>query len=74
MGPIAEEFHEAFGLGNNEKYISTVDIDGVALAAIQALKNKNDELSDEVQSIKNENEELRRRLEKIEAMLLEMNK
>ena len=37
MGPMAEDFREAFGLGEDEKHISTVDSEGVALAAIQAL-------------------------------------
>ena len=38
MGPMAQDFHAAFGLnGNDEKSIATVDPDGVALAAIQGL-------------------------------------
>lgn len=37
IGPIAEDFASAFGLGNDPKYISTIDTDGIALAAIQAL-------------------------------------
>jgi hypothetical protein len=37
MGPLAEDFYAAFGLGEDEKYINTVDVDGVALAAIQGL-------------------------------------
>lgn len=37
LGPIAEDFHAAFGLGTDERYIGTVDADGVALAAIQGL-------------------------------------
>lgn len=37
MGPTAEEFYEAFGLGPTTKGIMTVDADGVALAAIQGL-------------------------------------
>jgi trimeric autotransporter adhesin len=37
MGPIAEDFHAAFGLGANDASISTVDASGVALAAIQGL-------------------------------------
>lgn len=37
MGPMAEEFHASFGLGSDARYIGTVDADGVALAAIQAL-------------------------------------
>ena len=37
LGPVAEDFHAAFGLGGDERYIGTVDADGVALAAIQGL-------------------------------------
>ncbi len=45
IGPISEEFYEAFGTGNSDgKSIATVDADGIALAAIQALKIENDEL------------------------------
>ena len=37
MGPMAQDFYAAFGLGEDEKRINTVDADGVALAAIQGL-------------------------------------
>lgn len=37
VGPMAQDFHAAFGLGQDERHISMVDADGVALAAIQAL-------------------------------------
>jgi hypothetical protein len=37
LGPTAQDFYEVFGLGDDDKYISAVDADGVALAAIQAL-------------------------------------
>jgi hypothetical protein len=37
IGPMAQDFREAFGLGTDDKSISTVDGDGVALAAIQGL-------------------------------------
>jgi hypothetical protein len=37
MGPIAEDFHAAFALGSDERGISTLDANGVALAAIQGL-------------------------------------
>jgi len=37
LGPVAEDFRAAFGLGEDEKYIGTVDADGVALAAIKGL-------------------------------------
>jgi len=37
LGPMAEDFHAAFGLGADSRTISTVDASGVALAAIQGL-------------------------------------
>lgn len=37
MGLIAQDFYVAFGLGEDDLHISTVDADGVALAAIQGL-------------------------------------
>lgn len=40
MGPMAQDFHAAFGLGASERKISTVDTTGVTLAAIQALNDK----------------------------------
>ena len=40
MGPIAQDFFEAFQLGEDERRISTVDADGVAFAAIQGLNAK----------------------------------
>jgi hypothetical protein len=40
MGPSAQAFMQAFGLGASPLGISTVDADGVALAAIQGLNEK----------------------------------
>jgi hypothetical protein len=37
IGPMAQDFHAAFGVGDSEKTIATIDADGVALAAIQGL-------------------------------------
>jgi hypothetical protein len=37
IGPMAQDFHAAFGFGTDDKHIATVDADGVALAAIQGL-------------------------------------
>jgi hypothetical protein len=37
VGPFAEEFYAAFGHGQGERTINTVDADGVALVAIQGL-------------------------------------
>jgi hypothetical protein len=37
MGPVAQDFHEQFGLGDKDTVIHGVNADGVALAAIQGL-------------------------------------
>ncbi len=37
IGPMAQDFHAAFGLGFDDKHISTLDTDGVTLAAIKGL-------------------------------------
>jgi hypothetical protein len=40
IGPSSQDFYSAFGLGESDKTISTIDADGVALAGIQALLDK----------------------------------
>ncbi len=40
VGPMAQDFRAAFGVGPDDKHIATVDADGVALAAIQGLNQK----------------------------------
>jgi len=43
IGPMAQDFRAAFGLGDTDRGIGTVDADGVALAAIQGLNAKLEE-------------------------------
>jgi len=40
VGPMAQDFYAAFGLGQGETTIATIDADGIALAAIKALYQK----------------------------------
>ena len=37
MGPMAQDFAEAFGLGADDRHIHVLDASGVALASLQAL-------------------------------------
>lgn len=62
VGPMAEDFHAAFGLGPDAHGIATVDADGVALAAIQGLAAR---LEAENGSLRAELEVLRRRLDEL---------
>jgi len=59
IGPIAEDFYETFGLGASSEQISTIDSDGIALAAIQALKSENDELRQLITNLQSQVEEIR---------------
>jgi hypothetical protein len=69
MGPMAQDFYAAFGLGENELMINSVDIDGVNMAAIQALTARTDALQSENAALRQENADLRARVERIEAIL-----
>jgi len=59
MGPTSEDFHAAFGLGDDERAIATIDLDGVALAAIQGLAAQNASLREETLSLREETSTLR---------------
>lgn len=50
IGPVAEQFHTVFGLGDN-KHISAVDAIGIAFSAIQALQSENKKLRDRLQKL-----------------------
>ncbi|HMP35753.1 MAG TPA: tail fiber domain-containing protein [Kiritimatiellia bacterium] len=73
LGPMAQDFHAAFGLGSTDTGIMTVDADGVALAAIQALASEvRDQRSDvggRMAELEEENRVLRERLEALERKL-----
>lgn len=62
LGPIAQDFHAAFQLGEIDTHISGSDADGVALAAIQGLNQIVREKECEI-------EELKERLNRLENLL-----
>jgi hypothetical protein len=73
LGPMAQDFQAAFGLGEDDRHINSVDADGVALAAIQGLNQKVEDRSQEsgvrIQRLEAENADLKRRLERLEWLL-----
>jgi hypothetical protein len=60
VGPMAQDFREAFGLGKDDKTLNTVDAQGVTMAAVQALYQQNQELA--------------RKLERLQAQLNQMRR
>jgi hypothetical protein len=66
IGPMAQDFKAAFGVGESETGITTIDADGVALAAIQGLNQK---LTEALKRRDAESAELKQRLERLEELM-----
>lgn len=62
VGPMAQDFRAAFGLGSDDKMISTIDLEGVALAAIQGAKVQ-------IEALEAKNAQLEERLRALECAL-----
>ena len=62
LGPMAQDFHAAFGLGVDDKHINTVDIDGINMLAVQALEKR-------TRDLQAENEQLRATIAGLDAAL-----
>jgi trimeric autotransporter adhesin len=67
LGPMAQDFYAAFGLGDSDTSIGTVDADGVALAAIQGLYTVVQEKEAEIAALKVSQADLDARLAALEA-------
>lgn len=63
MGPMAEDFFDAFKLGTSDKSIGIQDLTGVSLAAIKAL----DERTTQLQQKQNEVDQLRLQVAQLES-------
>jgi hypothetical protein len=69
IGPMAQDFRAAFGLGHDDKSISMLDAQGVAFAAIQGLHHTTQGLHQAMQEKDREITDLKRKLQAIEAKL-----
>ncbi|MCK6557250.1 tail fiber domain-containing protein [Candidatus Binatia bacterium] len=67
IGPMAQEFHAAFGVGRNDTSIDTLDADGVALAAIQGLHALVREQADRLDELRAANAALAARIGALES-------
>jgi hypothetical protein len=68
LGPMAQDFKAAFYPGRDDKSISTLEFDGVELAAIQGLNQK---LTEKLEQKETEITELKQRLEALEKIILD---
>jgi hypothetical protein len=54
IGPMAQDFHAVFGFGEDNRYINTIDADGVALASIQALATQVQDQAEQLAVLENQ--------------------
>ncbi len=73
MGPMAQDFHAAFELGNDPTGISAIDADGVALAAIQGLLERIESQQQRIETLEAEldsrESRMARRIARLEMLL-----
>lgn len=69
LGPMAQDFAAAFGLGDDERRISPRDMAGVSLAAVQALNKQVSEKDAELAKLQQQNADLAKRLADLEALV-----
>ena len=72
VGPTAQDFRAAFGLGDDDRTISTIDPAGIALRAIQALDVRTQETQTDLARLKEENAALKAELAALRQALLEL--
>jgi hypothetical protein len=59
MGPMAQDWHRAFGFTSDDRTINMSDLDGVNLAGVQALERRTAAQADQVKALQAENTSLR---------------
>ena len=69
IGPFAEDFHSAFGVGTDTKSIGQLDIAGVNFAGVKALDERSTRQEAEIQALRARNADLEARLARLEALL-----
>ncbi len=69
IGPMAEDFYDAFSVGGTNKGISVTDSAGVTLAAIQGLNQVVQEKDRQLAELRAANDELAARLANLEKMM-----
>ena len=68
MGPMAQDFHAAFGLGEDDRHIAALDLSGANTAAIQALYELVQEQAARLEAVEAENAALREQVARLAAV------
>lgn len=66
IGPTAQDFYRAFALGPSELSIDTVDADGIALLALQALERRTAEMQRRTKALQHDAARIEKRVDKLQ--------
>jgi uncharacterized small protein (DUF1192 family) len=66
---VAQDFYAAFGLGESDRLINTIDIDGINMAGVKALENRTARQQKEIERLNARVESLEQRIQRLEALL-----
>ncbi len=67
MGPTAQDFYAAFGLGEDDRHIAALDANGVALAAVQELTTRDLDQQAQIETLSRQLSDLETRLTALES-------
>jgi hypothetical protein len=67
IGPVAQDFHASFGIGNDDKSISALDAAGVSLAAIKELHKRSRQQRAEIDELRERVAELQKLIQGLTA-------
>ena len=74
LGPMAQDFHRAFGLGDSDRHINSVDAQGVAFAAIQGLHQVVQDKDREIAALKRDRDASQASIQTMKAELAAIRK
>ncbi len=70
VGPMAQDFYAAFGVGEDDRHITSIDEDGVALSAIKALHAENGSLRSQQRTLRARQAAMQQQIDRLEAALV----
>lgn len=62
IGPMAQDFAAAFGVGDSDKHIHMIDANGVSMAAIQALYAMIQQRDQQIDGLRSELDQIKQRM------------
>jgi hypothetical protein len=74
IGPMAQDFYAAFGMGTDEHFIGSVDADGVSMAAIQGLYRLVQEKDARISVLESQHADMQQRIDALESRLTRLEK